>query len=73
VAHGHPELSPGGAEWASYLLFQGLKRVAGVEPHFLAYREAWPTSCDDVPFVPFAGRPDETVFSAPDFDYFLFS
>ena len=37
VAHGHPELSPGGAEVAAYLLFQGLRRVAGIEAHFLAW------------------------------------
>ena len=36
VAQDHPELGPGGAEIASYLLFRGLQKVDGVEPYFLA-------------------------------------
>lgn len=38
VSHGHPDLSPGGAEWAAYYMHQALKSNASYEPYLLALR-----------------------------------
>jgi glycosyltransferase involved in cell wall biosynthesis len=79
VAHGHPELNPGGAEWASYLLFRELHRTDGVTAHFLAYggdpatEDAVHSRSGATSFSNFRCRPDETVFSTTKFDRFLFS
>ena len=73
IAHGHPELSPGGAEWASYLLFRELRRTDGVKAHFLA----WTGDAAHVPsgtiFSNFRRRRDETLFFTTQFDRFFFS
>jgi glycosyltransferase involved in cell wall biosynthesis len=73
VAHGHPELSTGGAEVAAYLLFQGLRRVAGIEPHFLAWAAAAAPDRASGRLARFAGRPDETVIYTSEFNSFLLS
>jgi glycosyltransferase involved in cell wall biosynthesis len=70
VAHGHPELSPGGAEIAAYLLFRGLQKVAGIEAHFLAWAAAAGPSGQ---VAGFAGRSHETILATSDFDSFLLS
>ncbi len=73
VAHGHPELSPGGAEVAAYLLFRGLRQVAGIEAHFLAWVPAAGPQRPSGQITGFAGRPDETVIATSEFNSFLLS
>jgi glycosyltransferase involved in cell wall biosynthesis len=70
IAHGHPDLSAGGAERASYLLFDGLRDIAGIAPYFLAGSEAG----DGMPGIAsHRGKPDEFLLSGGNFDRFLLS
>jgi len=72
VSHGHPQLSPGGAEQAAYQLFDGLRRVEGVKAHFLAW--AKPTHFrPGQNFSNFRDCSDETIFCTDKFDRFYFS
>src|SRR5579859_5779781 len=73
VSHGHPELSPGGAEIAAYALFQELKRSSGITAYFLAWTASRRHRDGGPPFSMFRGRPDEILFSTASFDHFLFS
>jgi glycosyltransferase involved in cell wall biosynthesis len=73
VAHGHPELSAGGAELAAYSLFQQLQRTAGLKPYFLAWAGPAPHRRGGTPFSTFRGRADEILFATDVFDHFLFS
>ena len=36
IAHGHPDFSYGGAEWAAYYMYQSMKDSDTYEPFFLA-------------------------------------
>ncbi len=36
IAHGHPDFSPGGGEWAAYYMYQSMKDSEEYEPYFLA-------------------------------------
>ncbi len=72
IAHDHPALSPGGAEWASYLLFRELRRADGVEAHFLASTTDATQTRPGATFSAFRRRPDETLFLTARFDRFLF-
>ena len=72
VAHGHPELSVGGAERAAYTLFLQLRSNPHVEARFLAW--APPVDAGDLPNIsPFRERSDELLFRAHGFDTFLLS
>jgi glycosyltransferase involved in cell wall biosynthesis len=73
VAHGHPELSPGGAELAAYDLFETLKRDETVKPYFLAWTGQAAYRRNDTPFCSYRNRSDEVLFSSQAFDHFLFS
>jgi glycosyltransferase involved in cell wall biosynthesis len=73
VAHGHPELTPGGAEVAAYLLFRGLRQVAGIEAHFLAWAAGAGRERPSGQITGFAGRPDETIIATSEFNSFLLS
>jgi glycosyltransferase involved in cell wall biosynthesis len=73
VAHGHPELSKGGAEIAAYGLFKALKRNPSCRPAFLAWRDDGPELQAREEFCAFEGREDEFVFHAVGFDRFRFS
>lgn len=73
VAHGHPDLSPGGAEWASYLLFRELRRTSEVRAHYLAWTDDAGKIFGNAVFSDFRHRRDETLFGAPGFDRFLLS
>lgn len=73
VSHGHPELSPGGAEIAAFALFQHLQQTEGVRPYFLAWAGDEAHRRGGTPFSTFRGRPDEILFSTEYFDHFLFS
>lgn len=72
VAHGHPDLHPGGAEVAAYLLFEELRRTTEVEPHFLAWAAVGPERPSGR-MTPFAGRGDETVVATTEFNSFFLS
>jgi hypothetical protein len=73
VAHGHPELCPGGAEVAAYLLFRGLRRRTGIEAHFLAWAADIGLERSNGSLSGFAGRPNETVILTKEFNSFLLS
>jgi glycosyltransferase involved in cell wall biosynthesis len=73
VAHGHPELSPGGAEIASYLLFRGLQQTSGVEAYYLARAGDAARRRGDTPFSAFRDRPNEILLFTDETEPFLFS
>lgn len=73
VAHGHPELSKGGAEIAAYQHFRALRRVPTCRASFLGWREDGPELALGEDFQPFEGRVDEYLFHARQFDRFRFS
>ena len=72
VAHGHPELSRGGAEIASYRLFQALREEPGVEAFFLAATDERARQTAP-PLSNFDGRPDEFLLYSGSVNRFLFS
>jgi glycosyltransferase involved in cell wall biosynthesis len=72
VAHGHPELSAGGAEFAAYMLFRRLRREPGITAHFLAWAEAGAHPGSAGHCASFRNRRDETLIFAKKFDNFLF-
>jgi len=73
LSHGHPAFSIGGAEVASYNLFNGLNRLPGCESHYLA-RVGPPISRHrDTPFLSLRQKERETLFYANDYDYFRLS
>ena len=68
IVHGHPELTAGGAEQASYRLFEYLKREPDIAPTFVAHvprhhigHDCW--------FGLFRGRTDEIIWSPPPIDF----
>jgi len=73
VAHGHPELSPGGAEIASYLLFRGLRQARGTDAYYLARTGDAARRRGDTPFLAFRGRANEILLFTDETDPFLFS
>jgi glycosyltransferase involved in cell wall biosynthesis len=73
VSHGHPEISPGGAEIAAYSIFRTLRQIPQVEAVFLAWTGEAARPRGGTPFSVFRGRPDEILFSTETFDHFLFS
>lgn len=73
ITHGHPDLSPGGAEIASYLLFQGLQQIPKVEAYYIASTDEPGRHRSSTPFSGFRGRPNEILFFTDTVDRFLFS
>jgi glycosyltransferase involved in cell wall biosynthesis len=73
VAHGHPALSPGGAEIAAYAIFEALRETPGVTPLFLAWTGAAAQRRGGTPFAAFRNRDDEILLYSDVFDHFLFS
>lgn len=69
VAHGHPEISVGGAERAAYSLFQHLQATDGIEATFLARCEPSDLGHDGW-FGAFRGRTDELLWVPPPYDWF---
>ena len=70
VSHGHPAFSLGGAEVASYNLFQGLGELPGFEAHYLA-RVAPPVARHrDSAFLSLRQQDREMLFYANDYDHF---
>jgi len=72
VSHGHPELSHGGAEIASYRLFQSLRELPDVEAYYLARTDDSSWSTIEGSVVEF-GRPNEMLFYTNTVDNFFFS
>jgi glycosyltransferase involved in cell wall biosynthesis len=73
LSHGHPAFSIGGAEVASYNLFNGLNRLPGCESHYLA-RVGPPISRHrDTPFLSLRQKERETLYYANDYDHFRLS
>ena len=73
VAHGHPELNPGGAEIAAYAIFQTLQKRPDKQAVFLAWTGGAAQRRGGTPYATFRGRADEVLFSTDVFDHFLFS
>jgi glycosyltransferase involved in cell wall biosynthesis len=73
VSHEHPDLNPGGAGMASYLLFTGLQQQQGVEAYYLARTGEAARQRVGTPFSPHRGRPNEILFYTNEVDAFLFS
>ena len=73
VAHEHPDLSPGGAGIAAYMLFRGLKQQPQVEPFLIARTGEAARQRVGTPFSTHRGRADEILFYTNDIDGFLFS
>lgn len=69
LAHGHPDLSPGGAERSAYSLFQHLRTRSGVEAVFIARAEPRDIGHDGW-FGAFRSRKDEFLWAPPPFDWF---
>jgi glycosyltransferase involved in cell wall biosynthesis len=69
ISHGHPELSPGGAERAAYSLFEHLKSKKSIEPTFIARAEPRDIGHDGW-FGAFRAKKDEFLWSPPPFEWF---
>jgi glycosyltransferase involved in cell wall biosynthesis len=73
ISHGHPTLSLGGAEVASYNLHQGLKSLPGTQSFFLArVGEGYPRHGQSA-LMGVDDADDELLFHADDYDPFLVS
>ncbi|MCX2722842.1 glycosyltransferase family 4 protein [Roseibium salinum] len=73
VSHGHPNLSLGGAEVASYNLHQGLKSIPGAQSFFLArVGEDYPGHGRSA-LMGAEDADDELLYHADDYDPFLIS
>ncbi|TYC53065.1 glycosyltransferase [Rhodobacterales bacterium] len=73
ISHGHPSISLGGAEVASYNLHQGLKSLAGSQSFFLArVGDAYPRHGRSA-LMGVANADDELLYHADDYDPFLIS
>ncbi|WP_305989773.1 glycosyltransferase family 4 protein [Roseibium sp. MMSF_3544] len=73
ISHGHPALSLGGAEVASYNLHQGLKAVPGSQSFYLArVGNAHPRHGKSA-LMGVADADDELFYHADDYDPFLMS
>lgn len=72
MAHGHPDLSPGGGERAAYSLFQRLKQAPHVTKAVFAAYADHRTIGHDASLGSFRGRPDEILVATPPVDGFTF-
>ncbi|UFI03150.1 glycosyltransferase family 4 protein [Roseibium aggregatum] len=73
ISHGHPTLSLGGAEVASYNLHQGLKALPGTQSFFLArVGDGYPRHGQSA-LMGVDDADDELLFHADDYDPFLVS
>jgi len=73
ISHGHPKLSLGGAEVASYNLHQGLKSVPGAQSFFLArVGDQYPGHGRSA-LMGAGDADDELLYHADDYDSFMIS
>ena len=69
VSHGHPEIASGGAQEASYWLFQHLKTRGEIDPVYIA--RCPPEALGHAgSFAQFRARRDEILWSPPGLDWF---
>jgi len=73
ISHGHPSLSLGGAEVASYNLHKGLQAGEGVDSHFLARVGAPTPRHAGTALMSLRQRGGELLYYAEDYDHFLIS
>jgi glycosyltransferase involved in cell wall biosynthesis len=73
MSHGHPAFSIGGAEVASYNLFQGLNGLPDVRCHYLARVGPPIQPHRGTPFMTLRQKQHETLMFANDYDYFRLS
>lgn len=73
LSHGHPALSIGGAEVASYNLFKGLNTLPETECHYLARVGPPVTPHRDTPFMSLRQKERETLLWLNEYDYFRLS
>ena len=70
ISHGHPAFSIGGAEVASYNLFNGLGRLDGYECHYLARVGPPVAPHKDTPFMSLRQGERELLYWTDDYDWF---
>lgn len=70
VSHAHPAFSIGGAQVASYNLFEGLKRQRGWGGHYLAGVAPPVARHGATPLMSLGQGPNETLYWSNDFDWF---
>lgn len=73
ISHGHPSLSLGGAEVASYNLHKGLQACGDVDTHFLARVGAPTQRHAGTALMSLRQRAGELLYYAEDYDHFLIS
>ena len=73
MSHGHPSFSIGGAEVASYNLFQGLNGLPNVRCHYLARVGPPIQPHRGTPFMTLRQKEHETLLFANNYDYFRLS
>lgn len=70
LSHAHPKFSIGGAQEASYNLFQGMKAQPGWTSHYLAGIGPPVARHQATPLLSVPGAADETLYWSKDFDWF---
>ena len=70
LSHAHPTFSIGGAQVASYNLFQGLRDQEGWDAHYLAGVGPPVARHRATPLMSLGQGPDETLFWSNDYDWF---
>ncbi len=70
LSHAHPTFSIGGAQVASYNLFEGLKAQEGWDAHYLAGVGPPVARHRATPLMAVDGKADETLFWSNDYDWF---
>lgn len=73
LSHGHPTFSIGGAEVASYALFNAINRLPGCAAHYLAHAGGPIARHRDTPFLALRQGADETFFRTDAYDHFRLS
>jgi glycosyltransferase involved in cell wall biosynthesis len=70
ISHAHPRFSIGGAQVASYNLFQGMKAQTGWTAHYLAGVGPPVARHQATPLLAVRDAPDETLYWSKEFDWF---
>ncbi len=70
LSHAHPTFSIGGAQVASYNLFEGLKAQEGWDAHYLAGVGPPVARHRATPLMAVNGAADETLYWSDDYDWF---
>lgn len=70
LSHAHPAFSIGGAQVASYNVFQGIKQQEGWESHYLAGVAPPVMRHKATPLMSLGQGPDETLYWSNDYDWF---